>query len=980
MDHWHAPYLGLRHIPPELTEFELNTFFTFSAKEHTLIEARRNHLYRLALALHLGFIRMTGRTLDAYKQVPKVLWSHLGEQLSIAPPEIGTLRSLYETRPRTLIDHQQLAQQALGFSSMTEHQRRYLVRWLKETLVGRPDPSTLLMQVKGWLYEHQILMPHDRQLKRVIAEAIRSHETFLESTLLCCLGEASVQEWSRHLAAPVGDRASLQQWLWAVPVKHSTVQMSELFEKIDHLHGLRVPISWPSQINETLVRHYARRCANRPPSVSKRITSQSRRLETACFMRYALCSATDQLLAMFRRWAIEVITEAGRQVDAGRPDLKRQLCGFAESVRLLALNTDTPADESLTKIVELADQVLQQHAPSRRSLIRLQLMTKSAQARAMLHKLVALPFESETQHPVVDAINVLRNLYGPDGNSELPVDVNIKLGRVWRENIEGEDRTEALRAFEWATISALRMALRNGSVYVDHSFSFRSRATLLIPEEEWKAKRNHYYGHLELPQDPKVFLAKIIDHLDGGLDRLKDAYLRGEVRIEAGGVRNEGIVAEERDPALDALRRAIFDDRPVGQLPKIILDIDSEVRFSWLLLGREPRSRSELLLVYAAVLAHGTTLSAADISRMIPELKASAIRQMMKVVADERKLREAADAVLAYMHRHPIAAHWGIGDLASSDMMSLETTRTVWQARADPRRRTASIGIYTHVRDRWGIFYDQPILLKERQVGAAIEGVVRQNGTDDVAQLAVDTHGYTDFGIAVAKGLKFDLCPVLQHMRDRYLHVPRGHMVPDETLPVVAGDVDLLAIEAIYDQFVRVVASIRSGRCTAVQALQRFGSAARGQDVYDGGVQLGRLLRSIFLIDYFTNPTFRRELRHVLNRGEAVHAIQRAVHTGKIPTELAKRPESLAAVSSSLSLLTNVLMAWNTAHMQRTVDQFQKIGDEAIAPELLRRIAPTNLEGLNLRGTLEFPLAEYALRILPSSAEVVRASLQKHMH
>ncbi|MGC5209668.1 hypothetical protein, partial [Escherichia coli] len=80
---------------------------------------------------------------------------------------------------------------------------------------------------------------------------------------------------------------------------------------------LRVPISWPSQINETLVRHYARRCANRPPSVSKRITSQSRRLETACFMRYALCSATDQLLAMFRRWAIEVITEAGRQVDAG---------------------------------------------------------------------------------------------------------------------------------------------------------------------------------------------------------------------------------------------------------------------------------------------------------------------------------------------------------------------------------------------------------------------------------------------------------------------------------------------------------------------------------------------------------------------------------------------------------------------------------------------------------------------------------------
>ena len=87
MDHWHAPYLGLRHIPPELTEFELNTFFTFSPKERALIEARRSLLYCLALSLHLGFIRMTGRTLDAYKQIPEVLWSHLGEQLSIDPPE-----------------------------------------------------------------------------------------------------------------------------------------------------------------------------------------------------------------------------------------------------------------------------------------------------------------------------------------------------------------------------------------------------------------------------------------------------------------------------------------------------------------------------------------------------------------------------------------------------------------------------------------------------------------------------------------------------------------------------------------------------------------------------------------------------------------------------------------------------------------------------------------------------------------------------
>ncbi|XDA04449.1 DUF4158 domain-containing protein (plasmid) [Cupriavidus sp. Agwp_2] len=87
MDHWQLAYLGVRQIPRELSEFELATFFTFSAKERALIDARRSHLYRLACAVHIGFVRMTGRTLDAYKQVPKFLWAFVGAQLGITPPD-----------------------------------------------------------------------------------------------------------------------------------------------------------------------------------------------------------------------------------------------------------------------------------------------------------------------------------------------------------------------------------------------------------------------------------------------------------------------------------------------------------------------------------------------------------------------------------------------------------------------------------------------------------------------------------------------------------------------------------------------------------------------------------------------------------------------------------------------------------------------------------------------------------------------------
>lgn len=973
MEHWRLPYLGLRHIPSSLNEFELATFFTFSDAERALINARRRHLYRFALALHIGFLRMSGRTLDACRQVPRNLWLHLGEQLGLESPDLGSLYALYDGRADTLAEHQRCACKALGFTPITEHQRRYVVRWLKAAISGGHDRKGLKHELKRWLYEHRILLQRDRALNEFIVQATRDVEATLADALTQAFGDRPLNDWSKRLAEPHGESTSLQQWLWAVPLRHSTRQMGELFRKIEHLVKLGVRGPWPEVCNEAIVRQYALACAKRKPSVSHRVRPVLRRLEAACFLRYALCTATDQLLTMFGNWIRHAMQAADKRVAAQRPDLKAQLCDFAAAVKALAADTTLTRDALAEKLCTLADTTLKQKTPSRTSLMRVQLVTKRRMARAMLAKLLDLPFEAQTAHPVIDALTLLRTLYAKKA-VELPPKTETALGRAWKRLIASDDRAEALVAFEWATLFALRRALRNGSVFVAHSFAHRSLAALLIPPDEWQRQRNHFYGLLDLPQDPKAYLKPITQHLEDGLKRLAEAVARGELRVDD-AIHLEPLKAEPQSKAIESLRQALLAARPDGQLPEIILQIDSEVRFSWILLGREPRSRTELLLVYAAILAHGTSMSAADIARMVPELSAEAIRQMMRRIADERALRQAADAVLQFMHRHPITEHWGRADLASSDMMSLETARKVWQARADPRRCTRSISMYTHVRDRWGIFYDQPILLNRRQAGAAIEGVIRQQSTDDVTQIAVDTHGYTDFAMALARAFGFDLCPQLAHLRDRRLHVPMGSVVPDALKDVIDCDVKPEAVEAIWDEFVRVVASVYSGRCTAVQALARFGADARGQPLYDGVVHLGRLLRSIFLIDYFMSPAFRRELHRALNHGEAVHTVQRAIHQGKIPLELARSPHALVAVSSALTLLTNALMAWNTLHMQRALEAIEQQGKAVDFAALLRHIAPTGLEGINLRGTFDFPLAQYVARLMPSTTSAPTPSL-----
>ena len=65
----------------------------------------------------------------------------------------------------------------------------------------------------------------------------------------------------------------------------------------------------------------------------------------------------------------------------------------------------------------------------------------------------------------------------------------MPLGRVWRKALGGEHCEYALAAAEVTTLLDLRRALRNGTVWVEHSLASRSRETLFIPQRQREERR-----------------------------------------------------------------------------------------------------------------------------------------------------------------------------------------------------------------------------------------------------------------------------------------------------------------------------------------------------------------------------------------------------------------------------------------------------------------------------------------------------------
>jgi TnpA family transposase len=166
-----------------------------------------------------------------------------------------------------------------------------------------------------------------------------------------------------------------------------------------------------------------------------------------------------------------------------------------------------------------------------------------------------------------------------------------------------------------------------------------------------------------------------------------------------------------------------------------------------------------------------------------------------------------------------------------------------------------------------------------------------------------------------------------------------------------------------------VVATIDEGWASATQLLERFGSAARGEDIYRAGTSLGQLLRTIYLCDYFTLPEFRRTIHRILDRGESVHALQRIIHTDSIPAARGRDPAELGVISGALTLVTNAVMTWNASRLQKAVDAEVAQGTErTLSVEALSHIGPVAYAHINFRGTYRFPVEKYAARLIRVAA------------
>ena len=293
----------------------------------------------------------------------------------------------------------------------------------------------------------------------------------------------------------------------------------------------------------------------------------------------------------------------------------------------------------------------------------------------------------------------------------------------------------------------------------------------------------------------------------------------GPVSIDpTGRLSIPNIEALDVDPEVSNTRDSMFQIIGAVQQGHLLVEVDAKTGLSEMLLGRKAKAEVELKSVYGAVIALGTGTDPKTVAKMIPDLQVSQISAAMRSIEADGRLAKANSRVVDFQQSFPITKLWGDGDKASADSMTVDTSPHLYLSRMEYRRKQPGIGIYTHVLGSYSLFYNQPIVLNERQASSAVHGVEHYNATRREDQLklsllAVDTHGYTNCAMAVAKLLQFDLCVRLRNLSERMLYLPPSmEELPEALDRLKTGKVSLKKIRQGWDELLRLATSIRTGR------------------------------------------------------------------------------------------------------------------------------------------------------------------------
>ena len=164
-----------------------------------------------------------------------------------------------------------------------------------------------------------------------------------------------------------------------------------------------------------------------------------------------------------------------------------------------------------------------------------------------------------------------------------------------------------------------------------------------------------------------------------------------------------------------------------------------------------------------------------------------------------------------------------------------------------------------------------------------------------------------------------------------------------------------------WDDLLRVAASLTQGTVSASALMRTLQTSHQPSALAQAVRELGRIAKTLFLLAYLGDESYRRRILTQLNRGEGRHRLARAIFHGQRGELRQRYREGQEDQLGALGLVTNAVILWNTLYMQQAITALRAAGAE-VRTEDIARLTPLGFEHINMHGRYQFTITEAMTR------------------
>ena len=218
-----------------------------------------------------------------------------------------------------------------------------------------------------------------------------------------------------------------------------------------------------------------------------------------------------------------------------------------------------------------------------------------------------------------------------------------------------------------------------------------------------------------------------------------------------------------------------------------------------------------------------------------------------------------------------------------------------------------------------------------------------------IAEHYTDTAGATDHVFGLCHLLGFRFAPRIKDLKERKLYAVLKPATYPLLEPLIGDTVETAVIVDQWPALMRLKASIQAGAVAPSLILRKLAAAGAGNALSRALRALGRIERTLFTLQWLSDPDLRQRSHAGLNKGETSNSLRRAVFFHRQGEIRDRTFENQSFRASGLSLITAAIVHWNTVYLDRAVQHLRAQG-VTISDDLLAHVAPLGWEHIALTG------------------------------